>query len=101
MSKKPRFTTPFDSQHVKHSEKHPQSTSSYCFITFAKIELENLGLSVSEILGVLFNTLTANEQYSLRNRKNLRQPIQLQLSKKHIFFFFLFFARYLRSTSNG
>ena len=100
MSKKPRFTTPFDSQHVKHSEKHPQSTSSYCFITFAKIELENLGLGVSEILGVLFNTLTANEQYSLRNRKNLRQPIQLQLSKKH-FFFSEFFARYLKSTSNG
>ena len=51
---------------------------SYCFITLAKIELANIRLSVSEILRVFFKTLTVNEQYSLRNRKNLPQPIQLQ-----------------------
>ena len=48
----------------------------------AKIDLENIRLSVSEILGVFVNTLTADDNYSLNNRKNLPQPIQLQLSKK-------------------
>ena len=55
---------------------------SYCFITLTKIELENIRLSVSEILGVFVYTLTADDMYSLCNRKNLRQPIQLKLSKK-------------------
>ena len=47
----------------------------------AKIDLENIRLSVSEILGVFVNTLTADDNYSLNNRKNLRLPIELQLSK--------------------
>ena len=59
---------------------------SYFFITFTKIELENVCLSISETLGVFVNTLTADDKYSLCNRKNLPQPIQLQLSKKNKFF---------------
>ena len=62
----------------------------YFFITLAKIELANIGLSVSEILRVFVNTLTANDIYSLRNRKNLLQPNQLLLSKKQFFFLNLF-----------
>ena len=34
---------------------------SYFFITLAKIELENIHLSVSEIAGVFVNTLTTDE----------------------------------------
>ena len=64
--------------------------SSYCLITLAKTEMKNVGLSISEMLGVFFNTLTADNKYSLRNRKNLRQPIQLQLFKKQKFFFSIF-----------
>ena len=59
---------------------------SYFFITLAKIELEIIRLTVSEMLGVIVNTLTADDKYSLRNRKNLPQPIQLQLSRKRKFF---------------
>ena len=59
---------------------------SYYLITLAKTELEDVGLSISEMLGVFFNTLTADNKYSLRNRKNLRQPIQLQLFKKQKIF---------------
>ena len=56
---------------------------SYCFIiTLTKIELENIRLSVSEILVVSVYILTADDMYFLCNRKNLRQPIQLKLSKK-------------------
>ena len=71
MSKKPRLRTTCDSQHVKQSEKLHHNSPSYCFINLAKIELENVGLSVFQILGVFVNTLPANAKYSLRNRKNL------------------------------
>ena len=45
------------------------------------------------------DTLTADGKYSLRNRKHLPQPIQLQLSKKQNSFSH-FFASYLKFTSN-
>ena len=67
-------------------------------MTFAKIELQNNRFSVSEILGVFVNTLTADDKYSLCNRKNLPDSIELQLSKKE--FFSLFFAAYWTFTSN-
>ena len=87
MSKKPCFGTPCDSQHVKESEKVTKALPPYHFITLAKIELENVRPSLSEILGVFVNTLTANDKYYLHNRKNLRKPIQLQLPTKEKSFF--------------
>ena len=44
------------------------------------------------------NILTADDKYSLRKRKNLPQPIELQLSKKQRMFS-QFPAAYLKSTS--
>ena len=60
--------------------------------------MENVLLSVSEILGVFVIALTAANKYSLRNRKKLPHSIQVQLSKKqkqnsH------FLAPYRKSTS--
>ena len=37
-------------------------------------------LVISE--GLFFNTLTANYKYSPRNSEDLRQPIQMNISKK-------------------
>ena len=38
---------------------------------------------ISEILKIFyFRTYSADAKYSLPNRENLRQPIQMQLSKK-------------------
>ena len=71
----------------------------YCFITLAKIKMGNARVSVSEILGVFVNTLTSDGKYSLRNRQNLPQSIQLQMSKIQKSFS-QFFAQYLKSTSN-
>ena len=42
---------------------------------------------ISDNLGVFANTLTADDKYFFRNRNNLPQPIQMQLSTKHKFFF--------------
>ena len=39
-------------------------------------------LVLGEILGVVVNTLTADEKYRVQDCENLRLPIQMQLSKK-------------------
>ena len=52
-----------------------------------------------EILGLLVNTLTANYEYSHRNRENLQLPIKLKLSKTLSTFSRISFA-ILESTSN-
>ena len=36
--------------------------------------------------GVFVNTMTADEHYSFRSRKNIQEPIQLQLSQEQKFF---------------
>ena len=54
---------------------------------------------ISEISAVLVNILTADGKYSLRNSKNIPQPIQMQLSKKHKNFSQTF-AKFLKFTSN-
>ena len=82
---------------VKSLKTCPTALSTCNFATLQKIELENVRLSVSEILQVFVKTLTADIKYFLCSRKNLLQPVQLQLSKK---LFFHFFAAYLKSTSH-
>ena len=54
-------------------------------------------LVISEILRPFFNLLTLDEKYSLGNRENLLQPIQIQLSKKRQIFSD-FFTAFLKST---
>ena len=44
-------------------------------------------LVISKILGLLINTLTADNKYCLRKSENAPQPLQMQLSKKQKGFF--------------
>ena len=37
---------------------------------------------ISEILGLFLDTMTADDKYSLCNKENVQQPIQMELSKK-------------------
>ena len=67
---------------LNSSKNCTAALSLNCFIIWAKSEFKNLCLSVSEILGVSVKTLTADGKYSVCNRKNLMQPIQLLLPKK-------------------
>ena len=39
-------------------------------------------LVICKVLRIIVNILTADEKYSLLNKDNLRQPIQMQLSQK-------------------
>ena len=54
---------------------------------------------ICETLGLFVNRLTADEKFSFRNRENVRQPIETQLSKKQKRFS-QFFADLLKSQSN-
>ena len=39
-------------------------------------------LEICKIVGLFVNTFTADEKYSLLDRDNFTQPVQMQLSKK-------------------
>ena len=54
---------------------------------------------IHKILRLLLNTLTVNDKHFLLNRKNLKQPIQMQLSEKRKKFSEFFFA-FLKSALN-
>ena len=54
-------------------------------------------LVISEILEPFLNLLTLHDKYSLGNRENLLQPIQIQLSKKRQIFSD-FFTAFLKCT---
>ena len=56
-------------------------------------------LVISEILELCLKTLTVDGKYSLNNRENLLQPIQMKFSKKQIVFSQRF-AAFLKSLSN-
>ena len=73
LSKKRRFRTPFDSQHVKASQILAKSPS------------------LLKILGAFVKTLTADGKYLIQDGEDLELPIQMQLSQneKH-FLNFLF-----------
>ena len=56
-------------------------------------------LLTSQILGLLFNTLAADEKYAVLIRENLTRPIQMQLSHKQKPLS-EFFAPFLKSRLN-
>ena len=58
----------------------------------AKIYVENVRATVSEMLGVFDNTLTADEEYSLRNRTTYRNQFNSNYlrKKKHFLNFLLY-----------
>ena len=56
-------------------------------------------LVLCKILRLFVNTLTADDKYSLLNRDNLTQPIQILLYQKPNTFY-EFFSEFLKSTLN-
>ena len=98
MSKKPRFRTPFDSQHVKGSQALVKSAwRNFYQISsslWAKLTWKMSLLVICKILGHFVNTMTADTKYSLPNSENLLESIPIQLSKKRIILFFLIFFFY-------
>ena len=102
MSKKPRFRTPFPSQHAKGSERLLKSAWQHFHLIFSsiwgKLSWKMSLLVIFQILKLFVKTLAVNDKYSLRNGENLPHPVQIQLSKKQENFS-EFFAPFLKSKS--
>ena len=86
MSKKPHLREPFDKQHGKHAKPLLKSTSQHLYQIHSSRPGElswKKSLSLTcQILGLLVNTLPADEKYLVLIRYNLTIPIQMQLSQK-------------------
>ena len=97
ISKKCRFTAPFDKQHDKTCSNTVEICTAkplpYWRMTVNDIEslLKSL-LVICKILSLFLNIFTADDKYSLLNRENLMRPIQMKLSHKQKRFSELFSA---------
>ena len=80
------FWKNFDSQRVNEPRKLLKSAEKHFCHTFlsfwAKLSLKKSFSIRSEILGLFFKTLTADDEYSGHNTESLPLPIQMQLSTK-------------------
>ena len=66
----------------------------YLLIAVNAIDFQKASVSDMKISRLFPNTLSADGRYSLLNRDNLTQPIQMQLSQKQKNFPFLFFFHF-------
>ena len=84
LSKNPCFRTSFESQHVKGSQtlvKSAWENFYHIFWSLWRVIIRKISpLFEFEILGLLVNTLTADDKYRVRDCESLQFPIQMQLS---------------------
>ena len=103
MSNKSRFRGCFYKQYGKSAQALLKSALQHCdhihrSLT-GKLSWKKSLLLTCQILGLLVNTLAADEKYLVLHRDNLTIPIQMQLSQKQKTFS-QFFAAFLKSTLN-
>ena len=86
MSKKHRFTVPLNEQHGKRAQTLFKSERRHLYHIYwsqqTQLISKNSLLVIRRMLSVFYNTVTADDKYSLLNRDNLTQQIQIQLSGK-------------------
>ena len=86
MSKKSCFRRPFDKEYGKRAQALLKYGSQYLYHNHLslvrKLCSKKSLLLTSQILGLLVNTLAADEKYPVLNTDNLTIPIQMQLSQK-------------------
>ena len=84
MSKKSRFRGPFEELHGKRSQTLLKFAPQTLYLTHlplvSQLSWKKSLLLTCKILGLLVNTLAADEKYPVLNRDNLTIPIQMQLS---------------------
>ena len=95
------FRRPFEKQHGKRAQWHLKWQCLYhtYWLLQSQLTWKKSLLLTSQILGLLFNTLAADEKYLVLNGGNLTIPIQMQLSQKQNIFS-QFFALFLKSRFN-
>ena len=86
MSKKFRFKLPLEKQDGKRFPTLLKSKRQHLYHIYwwmgRQLSCKKSLLLIWKILRLFVNTLIAVDKYSLPNRDNLTQPIQMQLSKK-------------------
>ena len=99
MYKKSCFRGPFDKPHGKRAEPLWKSASQHLYHIHwslpSKLSWKKSLFQTCQILGLLVNTLAADEKYPVLNRDNLTIPIQMLLSQKQKTFA-QFFAAFLK-----
>ena len=90
MSKKSRLRGCFDKKNGKRAQKCFKSASRDLYHPHWSLQSQfswwKSLLLACQILGLLINTLAANENHPVLNRDNLKIPIQMQLSRKQTLF---------------
>ena len=90
MSKNSPLRGPFNKQHGKVDQALVKSEPHHLYYIYwslrGQLSWEKDFLVICKLLRHFFNTLTANDKYSLLNRYNFRQPIQMHLSQKQKIF---------------
>ena len=103
MSKKSRFKGSFGKQHGKRAQtllKVPWQHLYHIYWSLSmQLTCKKFMLVICKISRLFPNTLSADGKYSLLNRDNLTQPIQMQLSQKQKTFS-EFFCAFLKSSLN-
>ena len=103
MSKKSRFRGLLNKPHGKPAKPLSKSAWEHLYHIHwslpSKLSWKKSLFLTCQILGLLVNTLAADEKYPVLNRDNLTIPIQMQLSQKQKTFS-QFFAAFLKSTLN-
>ena len=86
MSKKSHFRGSFHKKYGKRAQRLFKSSSQQHYHIHwslaRKLSSKKSLLLTCQILGLLLNTLAADEKYPVLNRDNLTIPIQMQLSQK-------------------
>ena len=103
MPKEYRIREPFDKQHGQSAQALLKSVSYHLYHIHwslpSQLSWKKSLLLTCQILGLLVNTLAADEKYPVLNRDNLTIPIQMQLSQKENSFS-RFWADFLKFSSN-
>ena len=86
MSKKSSFRGPLEKQHGRCAETMVKSASEHLYHSHwslrSRFSWKKSLLWTGKILGLLLNTLAADQKYSVLNTDNLTIPIQMQLCEK-------------------
>ena len=100
MSKKSQFRGPFEKQHGKRSQALLKSASQHFYHIYwsltKKLSWKKSLLLTCQILGLLVNSLAADEKSPILNRDNLTIPIQMHITEKEKTFSEVF-AAFLKS----
>ena len=97
------YRTPFDSQYIKGSQTLLKSARQHFYYIVSsvwdKLSWKMPLLVLLDMSGLSVNILTADDKYSVLNRENLPQLMEMQLSKNQKAFS-KFFVTFLKSRSN-